>query len=68
MLNPDEPDHRELKAALNRLIEVVLIRKVERSLGDFTGALNSSTRLAQSVFKREWERVKNEKMTEQDKD
>lgn len=60
MLNPKEPDHQELKVALNRLMEVVLRRKEERLLGDFTEALTQSTSLSQAVFKREWERVKNE--------
>jgi hypothetical protein len=60
MLNPHESDHQELKAELNRLIEVVLRRKEERTLADFTGSLTRTTSLAQAVFKREWERVKNE--------
>ena len=59
MLNPNEADHKELKVALERLIEVVL-RGGKPSMRDYTDAVLQSTALAQAVFKREWERVKTE--------
>lgn len=49
-----------LLESIDRLIRIVLDPQKRDPLGDFTGALQQTTSLAQSVLKREWERVKNE--------
>lgn len=50
MLDRHDSDHIALIRGLERLIEVVLRRKEERILFDFTDALSKATALAQSVF------------------
>jgi len=60
MLNPLEADHRALLGESSRLIDVVLRRKDNTALSDFLGPLERATSAAQTVLKREWERVKKE--------
>ena len=60
LINPDEPDHKELVAAIKNLLWALQKGVLKDSGNDFSLARERVLLLGQKILKTEWNRVKND--------